>query len=99
MQNFALLLLCFALGMALRTTGRLPEATPAALNGFIVHVSLPALTLHHLRHLQFDASVAAPLAMAWLLFATTLSAGIPHARDGAAPGLRLRGIFALRAAS
>jgi len=68
-SNFALLLLCFALGMVLRKTGRLPEATPAALNGFIVHVSLPALTLHHLRHLNFDASVAAPLAMAWLLFA------------------------------
>ena len=45
MSNFALLLLCFALGMVLRRTGRLPEATPAALNGFIVHVSLPALTL------------------------------------------------------
>jgi predicted permease len=69
MSNFALLLLCFALGLVLRRTQRLPEATPAALNGFIVHVSLPALTLHHLRHLNFDASVAAPLAMAWLLFA------------------------------
>lgn len=69
MSNFALLLVCFALGMVLRRTQRLPEATPAALNGFIVHVSLPALTLHHLRHLSFDASVAAPLAMAWLLFA------------------------------
>ena len=70
MSNFALLMVCFALGMALRTSGRLPEAAPAALNGFIVHVSLPALTLHHLRHLDFDVSLAAPLAMAWLLFAT-----------------------------
>ncbi|MDH4095286.1 MAG: AEC family transporter [Betaproteobacteria bacterium] len=69
MQNFVLLLVCFALGVLLRRSGRLPEATPAALNGFIVHVSLPALTLHHLRHLEFDASLAAPLAMAWLLFA------------------------------
>jgi len=69
MSNFALLLVCFALGMALRKSGRLPEAAPAALNGFIVHVSLPALTLHHLRHLDFDASLAGPLAMAWLLFA------------------------------
>jgi predicted permease len=68
-SNFALLLVCFALGMALRRTARLPEATPAVLNGFIVHVSLPALTLHHLRHLDFDATLAAPLAMAWLLFA------------------------------
>lgn len=69
MQNFALLVVCFGLGILLRRSGRLPEATPAALNGFIVHVSLPALTLHHLRHLEFDASVAFPLAMAWLLFA------------------------------
>jgi predicted permease len=69
MSNFALLLACFVLGLALRRTGRLPEATPAVLNAFIVHVSLPALTLHHLRRLDFDASLAAPLAMAWLLFA------------------------------
>ena len=69
MSNFALLMVCFALGMALRTSGRLPEAAPAALNCFIVHVSLPALTLHHLRHLDFDARLAGPLAMAWLLFA------------------------------
>jgi malate permease and related proteins len=69
MQNFALLVVCFGLGVLLRRSGRLPEATPAALNGFIVHVSLPALTLHHLRHLSFDASMAFPLAMAWLLFA------------------------------
>lgn len=69
MQNFALLALCFALGMVLRRAGRLPAETPAVLNGYIVHVSLPALTLHHLRHLSFDASVAAPLAMAWVLFA------------------------------
>jgi len=68
-QNFALLVVCFGLGVLLRRSGRLPEATPAALNGFIVHVSLPALTLHHLRHLSFDASLAFPLAMAWLLFA------------------------------
>jgi predicted permease len=68
-QNFALLLACFGLGVVLRRLGRLPEATPAVLNGFVVHVSLPALTLHHLRHLEFDASVAGPLAMAWVLFA------------------------------
>jgi predicted permease len=69
MENFFLLALCFILGVVLRRTGRLPEATPAALNGFIVHVSLPALTLHYLRHLDLEASLAAPLAMAWLLFA------------------------------
>lgn len=69
MENLALLLLCFALGVALRKSGRLPEATPAALNGFIIHVALPALTLHHLRKLPIDAGLAFPVAMAWILFA------------------------------
>jgi len=69
MQSFAILPLCFVLGMLLRRSGRMPETAAASLNGFIVHVSLPALTLHTLRHIHLDASVAAPLAMAWLLFA------------------------------
>lgn len=68
MENFILLPVCFALGIALRTSGRLPEGTPAALNGYIVHVALPALALAHLRHLHWDAALAAPLAMAWILF-------------------------------
>lgn len=69
MENLALLLICFALGVVLRVSGRLPEATPAALNGFIINVALPALTLHHLRKLPLDAGLAFPVAMAWILFA------------------------------
>ena len=69
MQNLAVLVLCFAAGLLLRRSARMPEATPAALNGFIVHISLPALTLHHLRHFSPDAGMAAPLLMAWILFA------------------------------
>jgi predicted permease len=69
MHSFAILVSCFALGMLLRRSGRMPETAAASLNGFIIHVSLPALTLHTLRHLSLDASMAAPLVMAWLLFA------------------------------
>jgi malate permease and related proteins len=69
MENMALLLICFGLGVALRKSGRLPEGAAATLNGFIVHVSLPALTLHYLRKLPMDASLAFPVAMAWILFA------------------------------
>jgi predicted permease len=68
-QNLVLLLVCFALGAALRRSGRLPDNAAAGLNGFIVHVSLPALTLHHLRGLPIDSSLAFPVAMAWILFA------------------------------
>src|SRR5262245_42622697 len=43
LNNVILLLACF--GIVLRASQRLPEGAPAALNGFVVNVSLPALTL------------------------------------------------------
>lgn len=68
MENFILLPVCFCLGIALRRSGRLPDDTPAVLNGFILHVALPALALHHLRHLRWAPELLAPIAMAWVLF-------------------------------
>ena len=69
MPNLALLILCFLLGMLLRRLGRFPEATPSVLNAFIIHVSLPALTLLYVHALPLDRSLAYPAAMAWILFA------------------------------
>jgi len=68
MTNLILLIVCFAAGLILRWTGRFPENTPAPLNGFIIHVSLPALTLLHVHRLQLDRSIVYPALMAWLLF-------------------------------
>lgn len=68
MTNLILLIVCFAAGLFLRWTGRFPENTPAPLNGFIIHVSLPALTLLHVHRLQLDRSILYPALMAWLLF-------------------------------
>src|SRR5262249_37849455 len=42
---FILLVACFLIGMLLRRSGRLPANAHAALNGFVIHISLPALTL------------------------------------------------------
>src|SRR6478672_13042267 len=44
MNNYLLLVACFLLGILLRRSGRLPDNAAAVLNGFIVHISLPALT-------------------------------------------------------
>lgn len=63
MNNVILLVACFALGIALRASTRLPETAPSALNGFVVNVSLPALTLVTVHQLVLAA------AMPWLLFA------------------------------
>ncbi len=68
MSNLLLLIICFLAGIILRKTGRFPESTPAALNGFIIHVSLPALAILHIHRLTLDSSLGYAAGMAWLLF-------------------------------
>ncbi len=69
MDQILLLAISFVLGIILRRTNRLPENTPAVLNGFIIYVSLPALTLLYLHDLRLDAALLAPASMPWLYFA------------------------------
>lgn len=68
MTNLILLVACFLLGMALRRAGRLPESAPAALNSFIIHISLPALVLLYVHDIHFSPALAYAAAMPWLLF-------------------------------
>jgi predicted permease len=68
MTNIILLAICLAAGIGLNKTGRFPVATPAALNGFIIHISLPALAILHIHKLGIDPSLALTATMAWLLF-------------------------------
>jgi malate permease and related proteins len=68
MNNFILLIACFLLGIALRKSGRLPDNAPAALNGFIVNISLPALTLTYVHALAPDPTLTYAALMAWALF-------------------------------
>ncbi len=68
MTNIILLIVCFSLGIFLHRTGRFPAATPAALNGFVIHVSLPALALLHIHRMRLDPTLLYAAAMAWCLF-------------------------------
>lgn len=68
MNNITLLVACFALGVVLRASGRLPDNTPSALNGFVVNVSLPALTLVTVHALEPDPKLILSALMAWVLF-------------------------------
>ncbi len=68
MSNLALLVLCFAAGVLLRRSGRVPEGGHAPLNAFIVHVALPALILLHLQRAPLGVEVFAAAAIAWALF-------------------------------
>jgi predicted permease len=68
MPNLVLLVVCFLLGVLMRRLGRLPDTTSSVLNAFIIHVSLPALTLLYVHELPMERSLAYPAAMAWVLF-------------------------------
>jgi malate permease and related proteins len=57
MNDYVLLGACFLLGILLRRSGRLPDNAAASLNGFVVHISLPALTLTYVHGLKLDTSL------------------------------------------
>ncbi|MDP2144613.1 MAG: AEC family transporter [Gallionella sp.] len=73
MINLILLSVCFAAGIILRRFNRMPDNAPASLNSFIIHVSLPALTLLYIHDLKLSGEVVLVALMAWLVFG--LSAG------------------------
>lgn len=68
MSNFLLLGTCFVLGMLLRRSGRLPDNAPAALNGFLLNVSLPAVTLLYVHELSLSGLLIYPILMPWIMF-------------------------------
>ena len=68
MNNYLLLGACFILGIVLRRSGRLPDNAAAAFNGFVVHISLPALTLTYVHSLTLGTNLILPALMPWLMF-------------------------------
>jgi len=73
MVNIGLLIFCFVFGIILRQSGRLPENAPAVLNGFIIHISLPAVILLYIHRLPIDSSLIYAVVAPWILFAIGLS--------------------------
>lgn len=68
MANIILMIVCLLAGMVLRRTGRFPETAPAAFNGYVIHVALPAAALLYLHSIPFDTSMFMTPLMPWLLF-------------------------------
>ena len=68
MNNYLLLAACFVLGIILRRSGRLPDNAAAALNGFVVHISLPALSLTYVHSLELSTKLILPALMPWIMF-------------------------------
>ena len=68
MNNLILLIICFVAGIILRQLKRMPDNAPATLNSFIIHVSLPALSLLYIHPLKLSGDIALVALMAWLVF-------------------------------
>jgi hypothetical protein len=68
-NNLILLILRFIAGVLLHRFKRMPVNTPAVLNSFIIHVSLPALTLLYVHDLKISGDIGLMAAMAWIYFA------------------------------
>jgi malate permease and related proteins len=71
-ENLLLLVFCFAAGIVLRWSGRLPDNTPSVLNGFVIHLSLPALIILYVQPLPLDVAILYPVGAPWLLFLLSL---------------------------
>jgi malate permease and related proteins len=68
MNNYLVIGACFLLGIILRRSGRLPDNAATTLNGFVVHISLPALTLAYVHDLDLNSRLILPALMPWIMF-------------------------------
>ena len=74
MANIVLLFVCLIIGVALHAFRRVPENAHVAINGFIIHVSLPALILTQIHKIELAPGLLSAVAMPWLLFALAAAA-------------------------
>jgi predicted permease len=72
MTNIAMLVVCLLAGMILRVTRRVPDNAHVAINGFIIHVALPALILGQIHGLRITTALLYPVSMPWVMFAITV---------------------------
>src|SRR5262249_51680098 len=49
-------------------SGRLPDNAAVTLNGFVVHISLPALTLAYVHNLHLNSRLILPALVPWIMF-------------------------------
>jgi malate permease and related proteins len=68
MDNIVMLFACLAIGMALRRFNRMPDSAHISINAFIIHVSLPALTLLQIHAVRLDPALFYAVGMPWLIF-------------------------------
>ena len=67
MENFILIFVCLAAGMAFQRLSIFPDDTPLSLNLYVIWIALPALILRQVPLLSFSSDLFILLLMPWLM--------------------------------
>lgn len=67
MDNFLLILLYLAIGVAIRFLPKFSNDTPAVLNAFVLYIALPALILQKIPALHLSTALLIPAITPWIL--------------------------------
>lgn len=68
MLNFIIITVSLILGIVLRKSGKLPDATPQILNRYVIWVALPAAILATVPQIQLSSELLLPASMPWVVF-------------------------------
>ena len=75
-----LIVVCLVIGVLLRLSGRLPEAAPKALGGWVINVALPATALVSVHNVTINTDWLLAAATPWLGVLLALALLIPLSR-------------------
>lgn len=68
MNQLALLVTCFVMGLVLKKLDKFPSNTPQTLNAFIINICLPAMVFRYLPKVHWNASIVYPVLVSWIVF-------------------------------
>jgi len=80
MEHVALILVCLAVGIALRASGRLPDSAPKVLGGWVINVALPAAALHSVHDISISLSWLIAAATPWIGVLLAIAVLVPLSR-------------------
>ncbi len=67
MVNIVLVLACLLIGYLLQRVKDFPDDAPAALNQFVIYISLPALALIHIPRIELELALLYPILTSWIV--------------------------------
>lgn len=80
MEQIALILICLAIGVVLRRSGRLPDTTTKVLGGWVINVALPAAAINSVHNVTLQPDWWLAAATPWMGVALSVVVIVPLCR-------------------